>query len=166
MQEKLDIILKKLEEISARIGKIEERFEKLENDVTDEHEEILSAVNDVAAFVDDLHTYQRFDFPTFDNENIIFVHTNAFRTDSFMSAAAKDTSFCSCLVHTPTPAGLKWIIGKEQRIAIPGEMFTWDPDYEKVVGDAIENGDACFVILTNDPESIPQSIRNKARLMQ
>jgi hypothetical protein len=45
-------------------------------------------------------------------------------------------------------------------------MFTWDPDYEKVVGDAIENGDACFVILTNDPESIPQSIRNKARLMQ
>ena len=166
MQEKLDAILGKLEEISERIGKIEARVEELEDTAIEEREEILEAVNDVASFVDDLRTYQMFDFSEISNENVIFIHTNAFRTDSFMSAAAKNTGFCSCLVHTPTPASLKWIIGKEGKIAISGEVFSWDPDYETVIDDAIVNKKACFIILTNDIECVPKNIRDKMRVMQ
>ena len=107
-----------------------------------------------------------YDFPKTGSDNVIFLHTNAFRTAFLKRACAKNSGVCACLEHIPTPAGLEWIIGKEQRVVISGEMFSMDADYEKVVGEAIAKKECCFIILTNNINEIPESIRSKMRVMK
>ena len=169
MQEKLDVILNKLEEISERIGKIEERVEELENDAAAERNDLLCEIQHISQFIDILYEFHKMDFPQLDRESLIFVHTNAFRTASFVNSLVDPfgslTETHQMTKNYLTPTHLLDTIQKSENIVIRSDIFSWSPDFEKIVVDAIANKKVCFVILTNDLESIPQSIRSKMRVM-
>ena len=170
MQDKLDAILGKLEEISERIGEIEERVEELENDTAAESNDLLCEIQHISQFVDILYDFHLMDFPQIDRENLIFIHTNAFRTASFVDSLVDPfgglTETHRMTKAHLTPAHLLETIQNSENIVIRSDIFSWSQDFEKIVVDAIANKKVCFVILTNDLESIPQSIRSKMRVMQ
>lgn len=170
MEEKLDAVLEKLEELSERIGKIEERIEELENDAAAERNDILCELQGVTQFVETLYEYKKLDFPKLDCENLIFVHTNALRTASLIEALA---NVCGGLVQTNemtkkylTPEYLSDLIKRETYIVVKSEIFSWSPDFERIIANAMATGETYFAILTNDIESVPQSIRDKMRVMK
>ena len=170
MQEKLDVILEKLGEIGERISKIEERVEELENNATAEHNDILCEVQHISQFVDTLYDFHLMDFPQLTRENLIFIHTNAFRTASFVDSLVDPfgglTETHRMTKAHLTPSHLLDTIQNSENIVIRSDVFFWSPDFEKIIVDAIVNNKVCFVILTNDLESIPQSLRDKMRVLQ
>ena len=170
MQEKLDAILEKLNEISERIEQLEESVYEYQNDGAAERNDILCEVQEISQFTEMIYDYQELDFQKFDNENMIFIHSNVFRTHSFVNALVKSYGGLTMTIKMTkthlTPAALLDIIRKNENILIKSEVFSWSPDFEKIIGDAIVNNEARFVILTNTLENIPQGLREKMRVIQ
>lgn len=170
MQEKLDAILNKLEEITERIGQIEERVEQLTNDAAAERNDILCEVQAITQFLEIYYEFQEMDFCGLVKENLIFLHTDALRTASFVKTLV---GVCDCLTQVNqmkkeflTPDYLAGIMKRERHIVIKSDVFAWSSDFETLIGDSISADENNFYILTDDLESIPQSLRDKMRVMQ
>ena len=170
MQEKLDLILNKLEEISERIGKIEERVDELENDAAAERNDILCEVQAVTQFLEIFYEFQEMDFCELETENLIFLHTNALRTASFVKTLV---GVCGALTQVNqmkkehlTPAYLADIMKRERHIVVKSDVFAWSDEFETLISGAIAADENNIYILTNDVECVPQSIREKMRVIQ
>jgi hypothetical protein len=170
MQEKLDLILNKLEEISERIVKIEERVEELENDAAAERNDILCEVQNISAFVETMCEFNELGFADLKCENLILLHTNALKTSAFVDAF---THVCGSLTQTNkmtkdmlTPACLSEIIEESHHILIKSDIFSWSDAFENIISDTIATQKAIFAILASDLESIPLSIRTKCGIIE
>ena len=170
MQEKLDLILNKLEEISERIGKIEERVDELENDAAAERNDILCEVQNISNFVETIYDFNELDFSGLECDNLILLHTNALKTaafvDAFIHACGSLTQTNKMTKDLLTPACLEDIIEKNKYVLVKSDIFSWSEEFESIVCDAITTRKAVFAILASGLESIPLSIRTKCGIIE
>ena len=170
MQEKLDAILKKLEEIGTKVESLEERLGQLESTGYTYYKEVLGETQFLSMFVDTLYEYQHLDFPKFEKESLIFVHTNAFKTASFISALMsiykRGSNMNRMTAEDLTPAYMLEAMEENDIIVLTSDVLSYAPEFEGIIASAIEREATRFAILTNDIESIPQALREKMRVIQ
>lgn len=170
MQEKLDAIITKLDAISVKLEGLENRLDELENTNYSHYHDMLTETQTISFLVDTVCEYLHLDFPKLEKENLIFVHTNAFRTASFVNTLMehykRGGNMNKVTAENLTPAFLLKHLEENDIIILTSDVFSYAPEFEGIIADAIEREATRFAILTNDIESIPQALREKMRVIQ
>ena len=172
MEEKLDSILEKLEEMSSKLEELEERIDEMESNNYGQYNDMLCEVQGISQFIETIYEYQELDFQKFESENLIFIHTNALRTASFINALVKSYRRLHMMNKMTekelTPEFLAQSVALDEKDSnvVSGEIFSYSPEFEKIITHAIEGQKSYFIILTNNIQDIPQSLREKMRVIQ
>lgn len=166
MEEKLNAILEKLEQINERLEALEEQMDEWENAAMAEREHILSEVQMITPLVQDICTFQRLDFPRYEQENLIFLHTDAMRTASFVNSIARADGVRNTVGQHIAPDAFSWVVALGGNIVVDGDIFAVSPEYEKLIAETMARKTAYFIIVTRDLDTVPQIFRDQMRVIQ
>lgn len=167
MQEKLNAIMAELESLREQVLDLENRVGWLEDNCisVDSGWDAISMVQDALEFadLDDVQEYSE--------ENIIILHANCFRTAALANAYKAPARWN---MHELSDKQLTVELLQEnikrskqgEYILLKSNIFSLSDMFESVIIDAIEEKKVFFIICTNGLEKIPQSIREKMRVIQ
>ncbi len=168
MQEKLDAILEKLDELSERINDIEGRLNDLECNIPEELSDVVYKVKDALRLTSAM-------IPDYSKENIIILHTDGFRTAAILDAClTPGKNLCDMMTVTPEyldPSFLSKEINNlflATHFVLSSDIFARSAEFEKIIADAIneDKANANFIIITNNIEMVPQSLRDIMRTVK
>ena len=167
MQEKLNAILEELETLKEQVAELEGKLSWLEDNCIDVDSgwDAISLVRNALEFsdLDNIQEYSK--------ENVIILHTNCFRTVALANAYKASSRWN---MHELTPKELTAELLQENiRRANKGDyfllkdnVFSLSNEFETIIANAILEKKVFFIICTNNLEKIPQSIREKMRVIQ
>ncbi len=167
MQEKIDVLLKEIADLKEQIADLEIRVGWHEDNHLDSITDVVITVQDALEFsdLDDIQCYT--------DENVIILHTNCFRTAALAKACRSSCDRIWCMHTMPieelTPELLSNNINRSQKgeyILLKSNIFSLSDEFEKIIIDAIAKEKVFFAICTNKLENIPQTIREKMRIIQ
>ena len=165
-------MLEQIEALKKEIEELNQKIEKLETYIDNVAESLFN--HDVILDVERVLEFSFLDnFPEHIDENVIILHNNPYRTYKLMRSCKAscgikqlmysiDDSFLTPEFFTKSLFEAK----KGQYIAISSEIFSLSDKFETLMLDAIKQDKVKFIILTNDLETIPCSIREKMNVIQ
>ncbi len=165
MQDKLDAICEKLENLSRKINDLEERVSGL-------YEETLDEMSGIVFKIEKALAYEGADVPDYSNENIIILHSSCFRTSALVKACCSPCKSINDLTGDPgqiSPDQLAEKISRtmtDTHFILSSDIFARSDGFEKVILNAVTEGEAYFAIVTDDIWKIPDRLRNIMRLVQ
>ena len=168
MQEKLDALVAELETLKERVEDMEEQIADLEAIVEE------SFYDDTLAWIEEALEYSDLDEKiTYKDENVLILHTNIFRTMELVRACEPDSGIRYNLnkmtAQQLTPKELLRNIDIAQEgtyLFVTSDVFTYAAEMETIIANAMEAGKIYFMILTNNLDKVPHSIRDKMRVIQ
>lgn len=167
MQEKLDALMAELEALKDQVTDLEVRLGWLEDNCisVDNGWDAISIVQNALEFtdLDDIQEYS--------GENIIILHTNCFRTAALANAykAPARWNMHELSDEQLTVELLQDNISRAKQgeyILLKSKIFSLSDAFERIILDAIAEKKVFFIICTKELETIPQSIRDKMRVIQ
>ena len=168
MQEKLDAIMAELEALKEKVENMEEQIADLEAIVED------GSYDAALAWIEEALEYSELDEKlTYTDENVLLLHTNIFRTTELVRASQPSSGIRYNLNQMTakhlTPQELQRNIDVAQEgsyLFVTSDVFTYAAEMETIIVNAMAAGRIFFMILTNNLNKVPQSIREKMRVIQ
>lgn len=166
--------MQKAEALIKEIELLKKQIKELEDRVNLQEEYCFESIADAMSMVETALQFSDLDnIPEFAHENVIILHTNCFRTAALAYAYDSEYDERYYMHALPdkmlTPEELSNNINCSQEnayIILKSNIFSISDEFEKIVLDAIADKKVTFVICTSNLEHIPQSIREKMRVIQ
>ena len=168
-------LVEKIEALTARIEELEDRLAEMEGSIAEVAGEVAGdMVSNVLCWFDDAEDFADLDATqSYTDENILIIHTNRFKTSELIRACKPSNGGTWRMTNMSpvhlTPDSLREMICKSaagEYFALKSSVFSYDDEFERVIMDAITEGKVYFVIVTNDPQTVPQQIRERLRVVR
>ena len=165
-------MLEQIESLKKEIKELNQKIENLETHIDNVAESLFN--HDASLDVESVLEFSFLDnFPKHIDENVIILHSNPYRTYKLMRSCKASCGTMQMMYRIDdsflTPEFFIKSLSqaeKGQYIAISSEMFSLSDKFETLMLNAIKQGKVKFIILTNNLEAIPCSIREKMNVLQ
>lgn len=165
----------KIEALTARVEELEDSLAEMEGNMADVANGLIDrSVSNTYWWVEDAEDFADLDRAnSYTDENILIEHTDRFRTAMLVGACKPSNGVTSHMTKMSpaflTPDFLREKICKAvagEYFVLKSSVFSYDDEFERVIMDAITDGKVYFAIVTNDPQTVPQQIREQLRTVR
>lgn len=180
MENQIDQLLNEIAELKERIEELESRVDDevsyLEEKIDDLDASYQDSITDCLVEFENAQEFSDLDeIPTYTDENVIILHRNRFRTADLAHACRPSEQSSGIvlmhrmLIQYVTPSNLQQTITNSNRgtyVFLKDNVFSISDEFERIILDAITEGKVYFAIFTNSIDKIPQSIRDRMRVIE
>ena len=179
MDNQIDQLLNEIAELKEKMAELESRIDdevsSLEEKIDDLDASFQDSITDCLVEFGNAQDFSDLDeIPTYTDENVIILHRNRFRTADLAHACRpSEQSSVIWLLHKYsqdlTPSNLLRAVTNSNKgayIFLKDIVFSVSDEFERIILDAITEEKVYFAIFTNSIDKIPQSIRDRMRVIE